>query len=351
VDPSPPTQNPTGQRRPLPGERGDPFGELTGDPFSGAPDPSDASRPAQRSDGPPQPSEPDVPATQQADAPPSIDLDGSRHRRVLVDGEVLTVAESDLTLDEDEFRLWQEAQRARRTLQQAAQLVESSGFGEAPVEPLIGQQSRLVGMVRDGKFVRWAPGTVLTYCVLYHTFPRSEWYEEVVDNMQVATEAWEEICGVNFRYVPELDNSDSTRPEGVLFGVRHINAGGAFIAASFFPDDPASRRRVLVDPSYYTTTFDHVGVFRHELGHVLGFRHEHIRSGAPPICPHESTAGTINLTDYDPRSVMHYFCGGVGSRTLQITDVDRVGAQQVYGPPLSAFAFVDAPRYGAHTSN
>jgi len=82
-------------------------------------------------------------------------------------------------------------------------------------------------------------------------------------------------------------------------------------------------------------------VLRHELGHVIGFRHEHIRSGAPPVCPHEDTTGTINLTDYDPRSVMHYFCGGVGSRTLEITDIDRTGSQQVYGAPLSAFQFIE----------
>ncbi|UTW61819.1 hypothetical protein KFE98_17670 [bacterium SCSIO 12741] len=80
---------------------------------------------------------------------------------------------------------------------------------------------------------------------------------------------------------------------------------------------------------------------RHELGHVLGFRHEHIRSGAPAKCPNENTSGTINLTQYDPRSVMHYFCGQVGSKDLSFTDVDVRGAQKVYGPPLQQLTLVE----------
>jgi hypothetical protein len=278
---------------------------------------------------------------QQAAPATAGQFDESGHRIFLIEGELFTVVEGDLCLDEDEVQLWQEAQQAQQALSEATRLAESTGFGEAPVLPTIAEQGQLVGMVQDGKYVRWAPGTILTYCVLKETFPRLEWYEEVVENMRLATEAWEMTCGVEFAYVPTLDNSGSTRPSGALFPVRHINANGAFIAASFFPSDPATRRRILIDPSYYTTSFDHVGVLRHELGHVIGFRHEHIRSGAPPICPHEDTSGTINLTNYDPRSVMHYFCGGVGSRTLEITDIDRAGSQQVYGPPLYAFQFIE----------
>lgn len=270
------------------------------------------------------------------------EFDENGHRIVLLDGETFTVAEGDLLLDVDQRELWQEALDARQAEVQTRLRVQTAGFGESAINGYGMASSALVGMMQGGKLVRWGPGTVLSYCVLENTFPRQEWYEEVVTNMELATQAWESTCGVRFEYVPSLDSSSSMRPSGVLFPVRHIGAGGAFIAASFFPNDPSTRRRVLIDPSYFTTTFDHVGVLRHELGHVIGCRHEHIRSGAPPVCPHEDTTGTLNLTDYDPQSVMHYFCGGVGSRRLDITETDRIGAQQLYGPPLSAFELQEA---------
>jgi hypothetical protein len=39
--------------------------------------------------------------------------------------------------------------------------------------------------------------------------------------------------------------------------------------------------------------------------------------------------------------VMHYFCGGVGSSQLAMTELDRLGAQKVYGPPFTELLIVD----------
>ena len=104
------------------------------------------------------------------------------------------------------------------------------------------------------------------------------------------------------------------------------------------PEVEVTRRRLLVFPEYWKSPYHKVGVLRHELGHILGFRHEHIRSGAPPSCPDDEAAwGAVPITEYDPRSVMHYFCGGKGSHELEITDVDRAGAVAWYGPPLGDF--------------
>ncbi len=269
--------------------------------------------------------------------PPRREADLKRNQ-VVVDGEVYQIAEADMLLDPHQAEIYELDQLVR---QAQRDLMARTDLSDAPVAPGGGSTSALVAVGQGGQIVRWAPGVVLSFCVLRETFPEPDQYDIVVQNMQLAAQEWMDTCGVEFRYLPEFDSSPSLRPERVVFPVRYINAHGAFIAAAFFPTDEKSRWRVLIDPSYFDTSFDKVGVLRHELGHTLGFRHEHIRSGAPAVCPDESATGTIDLTLYDPQSVMHYFCGGVGSRDLAITDVDRTGSQLVYGPSLGNFVLLE----------
>lgn len=259
----------------------------------------------------------------------------SSAKRFEIDGEDLWRVEGDLLLDEDQLQIYARQQEAAKTARAAAR--------DAGMQLVA--TAELVGMVDGGRILRWAPGMELSYAVLRNTFAvgGAAGYKLAVDCMRKACSDWEKACGVTFSHQAALDDSDTVRPDGVLFVVREFDAQGQFIASAFFPNDPVNRRRVLIDPSLYeltADTFDKVGVMRHELGHVLGFRHEQIRSEAPPGCEDEDTYGTIDLTKYDPQSVMHYFCGGVGSRKLAITDLDRQGAQKVYGPSLASFRFV-----------
>lgn len=66
----------------------------------------------------------------------------------------------------------------------------------------------------------------------------------------------------------------------------------------------------------------------HELGHVLGFRHEHTR-------PESGTCFEDNnwrpLTPYDSSSIMHYpQCNG-SSDDLSMTSTDVAGVVALYG--------------------
>jgi hypothetical protein len=263
-----------------------------------------------------------------------------RLKTVAIEGETLFIAEGDLLLDEAQLIIYADEQKRLREIERLKEERVTLGAGNLSIiQPF---SSRLVGMTQGNKIVRWAPGVQLSYCVLRSTFADRSQYRTVRENMVEATRNWEQTCGVKFQYKQNLDDSRTVTPPGVLFTVRGIDAAGRFVAAAFFPTDPANRRRMLIDPSYFNTSFNKVGVLRHELGHVLGFRHEHIRSGAPAACPGESLEGTINLTDYDPQSVMHYFCGGVGREDLAITEVDKEGSRKIYGLPVENLLYVGA---------
>lgn len=294
----------------------------------------------------------DAPSTSAASNTPAGDaggtdllskLKGSLRKITITDGDVTEEfyrVEGDMLLDEDQLEVY--ARQREALAREQAMQKERAALGAGDLAPQEGRSS-LVAVTANGKLVRWKPGMVLTYCVLKNTFTTTAKYDLAVANMKQATWAWEMVCGIKFQHLAELDSSATTTPQGVLFTVREIDAGGQFIAAAFFPNDPRNRRRVLIDPSYFSSDlgFDRVGVLRHELGHVLGFRHEHIRSQAPPSCPDEDPTNTMDLTQYDPQSVMHYFCGGVGSSTLAITDVDKAGSQKLYGLPFDSFTYVE----------
>jgi hypothetical protein len=242
-------------------------------------------------------------------------------KKVNIDGTTYYVIEGDLFLDETELFAY--------TQQWVA-------WEQARSQGLQAQPERLLGITDDaGRIVRWRKGLILTYTVERNTFDSQQQYDMVVAGMLQATSAWEAICGVNFKHLQDLDNGPNPGITQPIFRVAYKDSQGSYIAIAFFPYHAPPRRVIYIDPTFFlpATGYNQVGVLRHELGHVLGFRHEQIRSEAPPFCPDEPLGMTINLTKYDPRSVMHYFCGGVGSRELAITEVDQEGARLVYGPP------------------
>lgn len=210
------------------------------------------------------------------------------------------------------------------------------------------ETERLLGIIGvDGRIVRWRKGKELTYCVRHATFNGNDTeYEAVVTAMQEATHDWEATCVVKFRHLVDFDKGNPADQVAPLFDVQRDNRYPNLLALAFFPDDPKEQRSVWVYDALFNSKrnpYTMVGVLRHELGHVLGFRHEHIREGAPLSCEEryqssqhgDTTDHTTDLTPYDAASVMHYMCPGVVMKnpTWQISKQDRIGAQAVYGSP------------------
>ncbi len=204
---------------------------------------------------------------------------------------------------------------------------ELRGFYEQNI-----QQGQLIVHTVNGVDAKWSDTQKLnlTYCVST-TFGTN--HTAAVNAMANAAAAWEAAANVNFVYVSAQNGSCTASNNNVVFDVRPVNSGGQYLARAFFPNDSRANRNVLID----NTAFGNVnpwtltGILRHELGHTLGFRHEHTR-------PESGTCFEDNnwraLTSYDPFSVMHYpQCNGDQTGDLVLTNLDKQGAVALYGAP------------------
>ena len=170
----------------------------------------------------------------------------------------------------------------------------------------------------------------LTYCVSSAFGDRRQ---QVIKDMEAASSAWEAVADVDFIHVTAED-ADCTPANGnVVFDIRPVNVNGQYLARAFFPNEERSERNLLIDESSFHLDPDGalqlVGILRHEIGHTLGWRHEHTR-------PESGTCFEDNnwrpLTDYDRFSVMHYpQCNGGADWSLKLTHMDKNGAACVYG--------------------
>jgi len=183
-------------------------------------------------------------------------------------------------------------------------------------------------------------------------------HSEVVADMATAAKAWQRVANVRFVYVPSQDGSCFSSASGqvdiaVISTPQNVSACGT--PPSLPPDTqpgwcarwPLGSLAIDYDPTSWPwpslaayPNMTKVGVLRHELGHILGLRHEHIRSTAEceneMICINNACLGADYLTEYDVNSVMHYpACNGNPNSAMDITSLDGVGMRKLYGMPVA----------------
>lgn len=245
--------------------------------------------------------------------------------KVEIDSVQFYVVEGDLLLDVDE-------------LYNYCQNRIDKNLTDSSVHPLKLDQKEFTVLTLNGEKQKWPKDYIVKFSILRKSFDSKELYDSTVAFMKSAIKSWMDVCNVRFEYLPEYDNSDivAVPPFPLTFYVRQFNSGGAFIAKAFFPHESNLRRKILIDVNFFSPNLNvnKTGILRHELGHVLGARHEHIWSPDSECQGEAVFSGIIGgeqLTDYDPYSVMHYLCGSGGTRTLELTDFDIQGAQSLYG--------------------
>lgn len=167
----------------------------------------------------------------------------------------------------------------------------------------------------------------LTYCVS-DDFGADK--NTIVTAMEAGSGQWEAASsGVDFVYKSEHDGNCNTGNNDVLFSVEPVT-GESYIARAFFPSTAKAERNVLVNMDQFGGgSWSGENVLAHELGHTLGFRHEHTRPEAGGSCFEDNNWRP--LTPYDSASIMHYpQCNG-SSDDLSMTEQDRAGIKEIYG--------------------
>lgn len=202
-----------------------------------------------------------------------------------------------------------------------------------------GKNTAIVIDAPGGKVAGWTGQAEknLTYCVSRTFGPR---YDTVVQNMKAAADAWQKAADVKFVHLNTFDDKCDAANSSVVFDVRPVNVNGQYLARAFFPRYSRPQRNVLIDSTSFgldpAGKLQLVGILRHELGHVLGFRHEQTRPEAGKCFEDKDWKP---LSSYDAYSVMHYpQCNGLGDWSLTLTVSDQTGAACFYGK-AEGFAF------------
>lgn len=157
----------------------------------------------------------------------------------------------------------------------------------------------MVGLNRECP--RWVPGSVLKWVVLKEGFKTPEDADYAAQHLNMACQKWNELgVGVTFEYVKN--------PADATFGLWHGGSQGNVLASAFFPNANDMSIMLVYNAAFAMPKWkaNMWKVFMHELGHVLGLRHEFALDIDPQTGLAREEIKAVQLGPRNENSVMAY---------------------------------------------
>ncbi|KAB8077436.1 hypothetical protein BDV29DRAFT_168183 [Aspergillus leporis] len=174
---------------------------------------------------------------------------------------------------------------------------------------------------------RWkiGPNKTVNFAAFQNGYPKPELALLAATKLKEAADEWNALeLGVQFKWVADIEDA--------AFVLSYAGEQGGVLAAAFFPNDLDLNVLNVYETAFQAPNVQYLkNIFLHELGHVLGFRHEF----APEL---EDTKNdyTVQLGPRNPLSVMNY------EFPPMIQPSDKESAKAFYRFPGKALGFKEA---------
>lgn len=193
---------------------------------------------------------------------------------------------------------------------------------EVPVDSADTSDPLSIWIGWGGSIPRWKKGQVIQFAVLARGFPTSSHAIFSAYKLNEAAIQWNSLnIGVTFKWVSKLEDA--------AFVLAYGGDKGSVLARAFFPNSNDLNTLFVYQKAFDTAISPYqTNIFLHELGHVLGLRHEFAarEGGAVPFGP------------TNPRSVMSY------TFPPNIRDSDEASTKAFYNytqPTIGGLRIVD----------
>ncbi|KAK8139491.1 zincin [Apiospora sp. TS-2023a] len=172
---------------------------------------------------------------------------------------------------------------------------------------------------------RWAKGSILTFNGDPHSFPTDRSYRRAIRFLEQAASEWNDVIHPYVRFRRISDKQLATFQ--LTYRDLTEQGGNTTYATSFCPDprhdSTAPRELIVYALSFQAENLEFmVNIFCHELGHVLGFRHEN----AIEIPEFESLAAV----QFGPRNPLSVMGNDLPLSMMRIDLLDAVWARNYY---------------------